>query len=97
MSMAHKAFQIGLGIADKGASVARKGIEELRKAGEISEKEAKAMLRQAASEAKKEQDTAVRLIRQETKKALAAAGLATKAEVRKLQQRIAKLEKAKKR
>ncbi|MGI6604805.1 MAG: polyhydroxyalkanoate synthesis regulator [Firmicutes bacterium] len=92
-SVLRKAMLLGLGALTMTKETLEKGIDELVKKGEITQDEAKEMLRDLWERGQRERDNVLRLAQEQTERTLKALKGVSRDELGVLEKRIAALEK----
>ena len=95
VSQIRKGILLGIGIATLSIEKAKKFVKDLQKDGEIGKKDAEKLLRELKEKSKQEKEKLLAVINKQTKKAVSSAGAASKEEVKRLEEKIKKLEKIK--
>ncbi|BCV23625.1 phasin family protein [Gelria sp. Kuro-4] len=92
-SLLRKAMLLGIGALSMTKEALEKGIDELVKKGEVSQEEAREMMRELWERGQKERDNLTRLVREQTERALKAFKGASREDLAALEARVAALER----
>ena len=88
-----KGLAFGLGLAMTSKEQIEQAVNELVKKGELSKEESRNMIQQLVQRGEEEKNELKRLLREQLKSMLEELDVATKDEIRRLEQRIQQLEK----
>jgi len=92
-SLLRKAMLLGLGALTMTKEALEKGIDELVKKGEVSQDEAREMLRELWERGQKERENLARLVREQTERAVKAFKGVSREDLAALEERVAALER----
>ncbi len=92
-SLSKKVFYLGLGVLTFTKGKAKKAVDDLVKKGELEQEEAKKMVDDLVDEGKKEKEKLQETINSEVTKVFEKTGFATKDDIKKLADKIDRLEK----